>query len=455
MPPPFISVLMPAYNHEGFVRLAVESVLTQTHADLELIVIDDASTDGTWEVLQSCRDERMRCQRHDVNRGAHASLNEALAQARGEYVAILNSDDVYRPGRLERLLAESRADGAGHGLIFSDLGFIDPAGLSIPDHPRARDFADLSERCQTLDPAHWFFAGNPAVTTSNFFFRRELADRVGGFAALRYTHDWDWALRTTRYAPPVWVREPLLEYRVHPANTLSEIDTWRHVHENSYVQAKALLALASDPKADDPGVPGEEVIRALLGNESLHPVSLIAFLTTQLAGGADSALATDRDGEWFLRRIAGIAGLPETVFAAMPKLVESENIIAAQAAMIDQRGLSIETMSAEITHREEAIAAQAAMIEERWQIIQSMSEEIANRDKCIAGQAVLIDERGAAIAEMGQEIFARDQRVGELEAAAESVQGELATLRSELTALHRRFLVRATLLADKLLGRNA
>lgn len=447
MSPPLVSVLMPAYNHEAFVRPAVESVLAQTEGNLELIVIDDASTDGTWDIVQSVRDERMRCQRHPANRGAHATLNEALAQARGEYVAILDSDDVYRPARLERLMAESKVGGVRPGLVFSDLRFIDPAGQDIPDHPRARRFAELSSRCAELHPASWFFAGNPAISTSNFFFRRELADHVGRFAALRYTHDWDWALRATRYAAPAWVREPLLDYRVHASNTLSEHDARRHVHENSYVQAKALLALGSGRTASDDCTLGEEIVRALLRNESLHPVSLIAFLTTALAGSDEghlASLATDTDGQWFLRHIGEALGLPESVFGSMERFVEAEKAIAAEAKMIEERGRAIEQMSSEIAHRDEAIAAQAAMNEERWRIIQSMSEEIATRDKCIAGQADLVEQRAAAMQQMGQEIFARDQRIGDLEGRA-----------SQLAALQAKPLVRAVLFAERMLRRRA
>ncbi|MFZ3174895.1 MAG: glycosyltransferase family A protein, partial [Thiobacillus sp.] len=88
---PLVSVLMPAYKHAPYVRAAVESVLGQTYGNLELIAIDDASPDATWTVLQSFEDARLRRYRHDANQGAHATLNEALGMARGEFVAIINS----------------------------------------------------------------------------------------------------------------------------------------------------------------------------------------------------------------------------------------------------------------------------------------------------------------------------------------------------------------------------
>ena len=127
-----VSVLMPAYNHERYVAAAVESVLSQTYPEWELIVIDDASQDGTWEVLQSFEDERLRLYRHDSNQGAHATLNEALGMARGEFVAIINSDDVFAPARIAACLETLHDTDAD--LVGSDIVLIDAAGEPVLEH---------------------------------------------------------------------------------------------------------------------------------------------------------------------------------------------------------------------------------------------------------------------------------------------------------------------------------
>ena len=77
---PLISVLIPAYNHARFVRAALDSVLQQSWSNLELIVIDDASPDATWQVLQECTDPRVRLLRNESNLGSHGTLNAALHQ---------------------------------------------------------------------------------------------------------------------------------------------------------------------------------------------------------------------------------------------------------------------------------------------------------------------------------------------------------------------------------------
>src|SRR5690606_672449 len=113
--------------------------------------------------------------------------------------AILNSDDVYVPCRIKRLLSAAGQSGGNEAFVFSDVDFIGPSGTQVPHHPRAQSYQALRGHCETLIPANWFFAGNLAMTTSNFFFSRSLANRVGSFFPLRYTHDWDWALRASQY----------------------------------------------------------------------------------------------------------------------------------------------------------------------------------------------------------------------------------------------------------------
>jgi glycosyltransferase involved in cell wall biosynthesis len=98
---PEFSVVIPSYNHASYLAEAVNSVLNQSLSDLELIVVDDGSTDQSLVVLSGFKDPRLRIFQQD-NQGAHAAINRGLREACGKYLAILNSDDVYHPQRLER-----------------------------------------------------------------------------------------------------------------------------------------------------------------------------------------------------------------------------------------------------------------------------------------------------------------------------------------------------------------
>jgi GT2 family glycosyltransferase len=426
---PLVSILIPAYNHAQYVGAAVESVLGQTHEHLELIAIDDASQDDTWAVLQSFQDKRLQRCRHAANQGAPATLNEAMALARGEYIAILNSDDIYDPRRIERLLVEIARSGDREAFVFSDVAFIDAAGREIHDHPRARNYQALRSYCEALSPTSWFFAGNPAISTSNFFFSRSLARRVGDFSSLRYTHDWDWAFRAMGYGTLSWVQEGLLAYRVHQTNTLSEDDLWRHIHENSYVQACALLSLQLGEGNDsEPLVRAEEILLALMRNESLHPLSLLCYLAYGLAGVDTKRLLelTVSNGctSWFLSHVADAASCVKEIFYSLELLKDQVSTVPMQAAMLEERWQAMQHMQQEIVNRdrwiadlnaflqekERCIVSQAALIEERWDAIQQMSGEIANRDRQIKIQQAEVAAKQAEIARLNRNFFIRATR---------------------------------------------
>jgi succinoglycan biosynthesis protein ExoO len=104
---PYVSVIVPAYNVEGYLERTLDSALTQTISDLEVIVVDDASNDTTFEVASSvaARDARVRVLRNENNRGPSVSRNRAMHAARGEWIALLDADDAWRPERLERMMA--------------------------------------------------------------------------------------------------------------------------------------------------------------------------------------------------------------------------------------------------------------------------------------------------------------------------------------------------------------
>jgi glycosyltransferase involved in cell wall biosynthesis len=433
---PLVSVVMPAYNHQPFVRQAVESIQGQSHPDLELIVIDDASQDGTWEILRTFDEPRLRLTRNGTNRGAHASLNEGLSMARGDYVAIINSDDVFHPRRLELLLKAAAEAGGDDFFAFSDVSFIDRGGTSAPAHERARDYWRLCRKCGRLDPELWFLVGNVAVSTSNFFFSRSMLNNTGVFAALRYTHDWNWALRATERVAPVWIRESLLYYRIHESNTLSEADGWRHVHENAYVQAAALQHIAQRLGPGTDGIAkAREVCLALLGNESLHPLPLLCFLAYYLAGADDDrmqGLTCAPEGRWMILETAAAVGCPSELFLSLPHLVEKENVIAGQARLI----------------------------EERWRAMQHMSGEIASRDSWIAGLRKDAEQLHGEIARRHDQIQVLIADIASKHDALEAnyrhlaaVHDELAGTKHELASLYASRLVRWALSLSRRISR--
>src|SRR5215208_5035081 len=106
---PRVSVIVPAFNVAGCLERALDSALNQTVPDLEILVVDDGSSDATLEVAcrVAARDSRVRVMRNERNLGIGASRNRAFDEAQGEWLALLDGDDVWLPKRLERILAVS------------------------------------------------------------------------------------------------------------------------------------------------------------------------------------------------------------------------------------------------------------------------------------------------------------------------------------------------------------
>lgn len=119
---PEISVVIPAYNSEAYIAQALESVLSQTYRNFEVILIDDASTDSTVRIARSFHDQRVKIISNQQNRGVSYSRNCGIQLARGTWIALLDSDDWYAPERLEVLLSVAKQENAD--LIADDLNLI-------------------------------------------------------------------------------------------------------------------------------------------------------------------------------------------------------------------------------------------------------------------------------------------------------------------------------------------
>ncbi len=225
------SVLTPVYNHERYVRQAVTSALRSPLVE-EVLLVDDGSRDASASIVAALAAQypgRVRdlTGKYRENRGAHARLNQLVEAARCEWVAVLNSDDVFINGRFEAVVSQEAfsecefvfgnlllMDGQGYFVGAKrgpfDTGTPFPADFVVEEMVRAGNLIDLF--------AHQNFAG----TTSNMLFTRSLHARIGGFADFRYIHDWDFAMRATVVGEALYVRRYLTGYRMHESNTILE-----------------------------------------------------------------------------------------------------------------------------------------------------------------------------------------------------------------------------------------
>jgi len=215
---PLVSVVLPSFNHAAFVGEAVRSVLDQTFRDLELIVVDDASSDGTADVIASVRDPRLTLIRSSQNRAVHPR-NLALSQARGRYVAFQNSDDIWVPGKLaaqlEVLEGESR-----YAACFTGAEIIDKNG-----QPANGTWADgIFTTVDRTSPSwlrHFFEVGNCLPLPSAMVRRSDLI-RLGAFrASLVQLADFDLWIRLATFGEFHIIPEKLTKVRIIEGVNLS------------------------------------------------------------------------------------------------------------------------------------------------------------------------------------------------------------------------------------------
>ncbi len=222
---PLVTVVVPSYNHAPFVEEAIRSVYAQSYRAIELVVVDDGSSDGSPAIIERClRDSpfphRLVAQ---TNRGAPAALNEGLDLARGAFVNLLNSDDAFEPERIARMVEEVAGTDSRWG--FSAIRIVDGEGR--PADPfadrRAYDLLRSVHAVPFRDSVGFsLLTENASVSSGNLFFAREFAAALGGFRDYRFNHDWDFCLRAMQKAEPIFVEEPLYRYRLHGANTITE-----------------------------------------------------------------------------------------------------------------------------------------------------------------------------------------------------------------------------------------
>lgn len=198
---PRVSVIVTSHQSERFVFAAVQSVLAQTERDLECLVVDDASTDGTRALLERVEDPRLRCWFSETNDGPFAAANRALAHATGEFIARLDADDVCLPQRLERQLRFFEAN-PSVGLAGSECHRIDWAGGSLG--VQAVPESDLAIRLRCL-------VSSPFVH-STVMWRRALELTYDG--SMRVGGDYELWLRALERTRAANLQEPLVLYRV-------------------------------------------------------------------------------------------------------------------------------------------------------------------------------------------------------------------------------------------------
>lgn len=206
MTEPVVSVVMRAFNCEKYIGQAIEGILAQTFRDFELVIVDDASTDGTEAILQAYaqRDERIKVFRIKTNQGPVRTMNTGLRHARGEFVAVHDADDISLPHRLETQVNFLRAN-PQVALIGGGAYFIDEEGEEVKVLNLGRK--GPKEARQLLEKGH-------SLMHTSVMFRQECIEAIGFYDEFfSYSHDYDMLIRMANTFDIVYYEEPLVKWR--------------------------------------------------------------------------------------------------------------------------------------------------------------------------------------------------------------------------------------------------
>jgi glycosyltransferase involved in cell wall biosynthesis len=199
---PTITVLMPVFNCELYIKEAVDSILNQTYTDFEFIIIDDASTDGTVSIIKSYNDVRIQLIEKSINSGYTNSLNQGLKLAKGKYIARMDGDDISLPERFEKQVAylEANPDVTLCGTCFTVIG--SDVVIQLPENHEAIKLAMLRGNC----------IAHPTVV-----IRKEVLDELPMVynVSKEPAEDYDLWVRVLSLGKLYNLQEVLLKYREH------------------------------------------------------------------------------------------------------------------------------------------------------------------------------------------------------------------------------------------------
>jgi glycogen synthase len=403
-----ITVVIPSFRHEAFIARTIASVLAQTHARLRVLVVDDCSPDGTVAAARAIDDARVEVRVNPTNLGLGGSILAALPTIDTPFVAILNSDDLFHPERLERCLAVLTADPAAN-LVATGIAIMDakdrrltPDNVCVVDQGPAVDgWVRWYDRVtKTLAGDEWTAPGtllrhNHLATSSNIVCRTAfLRDAAPALAPLKYCLDWSLFLRAATDGALRYLAEPTIGYRLHDSNTVWFDDEARpgYVHEVNAVVVEALRRQVARQQAEgvSPASIAEDLARLLLDSASAHgEVSGLAMALAELTAPVGAVPAAFRSpGLARLARLALESKTPAPTTGEVPVRRLLQHVTETQSKAVVEAQLEIAGLrtraAAANADREDAEAMRARIRAERL-AIEAIQGELVDAAKQIAG----------------------------------------------------------------------
>lgn len=208
---PLVSVICLSYNHEKFVEKALYSVVNQTYSPIELIIVDDASIDGSAKVIEEFikKHPTLKFIRRELNVGNCISFNEGFKLSNGKYIIDLAADDVLMPDRIEAGVNALEEVDNNFGVQFSDAELIDDAGAPLGLHSDKYPHASIPQGDIYLDVISRYFICSPTM-----LIKREVLERLHGYDETLAYEDFDFWVRSSRQYKYLYLPVPLVKRRI-------------------------------------------------------------------------------------------------------------------------------------------------------------------------------------------------------------------------------------------------
>lgn len=237
---PMVSVVMAVYNAEKFLSQAIESILSQSFENFEFIIVDDGSTDTSWNIILKYKktDDRIRSIQLEKNQGVAAASNAGLEVAKGKYIARMDSDDISLPDRLTKQV-DFLESNSGVGILGGQMRYMNEAGKLLGVLPAIQD--DLA--------IHWYFMFKSPFHNPTVMFRKSLLERYGlqYDATVRYGEDYGLWSRFLLITQGENLEQVLLYYRLRSQSLTHK---YARKREQQVINTSAYAVQQSLPRVD-------------------------------------------------------------------------------------------------------------------------------------------------------------------------------------------------------------
>lgn len=213
-----VSVIIPTYNQEQYISEAIDSVLKQTYQDFEIVITNDGSTDQTLQIIQEKKDPRIRYFSFDQNQGVSIAANHCIEQATGELIAILDSDNIFLPDKLEKQV-NFLDENPEFDAVFTHAFIIDKNGNHHPGKESSFQQLFAQENKNRFQWLNSFFYSDNSLCNTSVLIKKKCYNQVGLYdPRLRQIHDLDFWIRLCLKSEVHILPEPLVLFRFHDRN---------------------------------------------------------------------------------------------------------------------------------------------------------------------------------------------------------------------------------------------